>query len=352
MFKPVLKEIHGKKYLYLIDRLKVNTKSIEVSLYAGRIENVTLSDFMSKTTEMEILRLKKYLDACAALYPPSMILSSDEMRDLEVARYYRAEFIEYYPDESAKYEQSVFVRYVQGTTAIEGNTISPSEASALIDYGVSPAGKKIEEVFEVINYINLRNYLKSYTGSLNEKLILKIHEILMERLMHTPPGEYRRVSVAISGMDYMPPVALLVPAEIQNLLDWYKHNKKKVHPFELAVIFHTRFEMIHPFPDGNGRVGRALMNFILEREGYPTLYFGSAERNAYVDALIFADSGNFEPIVHTLFKFYQGQHKQISDEVKSAMSNPKRRNNRIRTKLFKAAVSEFARLRVISGCEP
>jgi Fic family protein len=344
MIKPVLKEISGNNYLYIKDTLKVNSKSIEVLIYVGRIENVTLNAFMDKLREMQVVRLKKYIDARKESFEPA-ILTPDEVRDLDVMSYYRAEYLEYFPDESARYEQSLFVRYVHGTTAIEGNTISERETAELIDHGISPSGKKVSEIFEITNYLRLRTFLQSYQGPLNEKLVLKIHAILMENLLNSP-GEYRQISVSIGKVDYEPPAAFLVPHLIQDLMFWYKSSRKTMHPFELAMVFHARFEMIHPFADGNGRVGRALMNFILERAGYTTLSIGMSERTAYLDALVHANHDDFKPIVKTMFTFYAGQNQKISGDVKAAMGDMRQTNR------LKPAIKEFARLKAQSGSGP
>jgi fido (protein-threonine AMPylation protein) len=82
-------------------------------------------------------------------------------------------------------------------------------------------------------------------------------------------------------------------------------------------------ELIHPFTDGNGRVGRALLNFILERAGYPTLYLGLRQRREYLDAIAPADDGDFGPIMKMLSSTYTGQHKEITRAMKSVKGNRK-----------------------------
>jgi Fic family protein len=91
---------------------------------------------------------------------------------------------------------SGFVFSVQGTTAIEGNTISPQEARELLEHDISPAGKKVSEVYEIPNFVRLRDFLKTCEGDVSEKLIKKMHAILMENLMRTP-GDYRQIQVGI-----------------------------------------------------------------------------------------------------------------------------------------------------------
>lgn len=337
MLKLEIKNIKGHKYLYFREGLKVNSKSIAVALYAGRIDKITSPEFVSKISEFSILKLKKFLDYRVGHYRADFI-NKEQITSLETLRYYHDEFGDLYPDESARYIESVFVRYVQGTTAIEGNTISPQEAKELLEHDISPAGKKVSEVYEILNYVRLRDYLITYDGDVSEKLIRKMHAILMENLMRTP-GDYRQIQVNIEKVDYEPPPAILVPDLMKELISWYRANAKKLHPFELAVLLHTRFELIHPFPDGNGRVGRALMNFILERAGYPTIYLGLSHRKNYLDAIIPADDGNFSPIVTMLYSTYLDQHKEVADQV---MKNMKARG---KTEQMENLAKEFFRLK-------
>jgi len=137
----------------------------------------------------------KYQDYRTGRYQAAL-LDKSSITTLESIRYYYNEFGDLYPDESTRYLESVFVRYVQGATAIEGNTISPEEARELLKHDISPAGKRVSEVYEILNFVRLRDYLKTYDGEVSEKLIRKMHAILMEDRMRTP-GDYRRIRVNI-----------------------------------------------------------------------------------------------------------------------------------------------------------
>ena len=313
-----VKTIKGNKYLYLRDKVKVNSKSLPLQVYIGRLETVAREDVLSKLSVLHNLRLTTYLGYRLEHYSFTAL---DRIRaaDLETLRYFYGLFRELYPDESERYMDAMYLRYVQGTTAIEGNTISLREAQELLEHNISPAGKKMDEVYEILNFINLRRYLEGYSGDITEKLIRKIHEILMNEVLRNP-GEYRNIQVGIEQMDYEPPPAILVPEEMRALIGWYRQNKRRLNSFELAVVLHTKFEMIHPFVDGNGRVGRTLMNLILERSGYPTLYLGLEHRSAYLNALAKADDGDYAPIIEALYTIYREQHGRIAEEVGQKLS--------------------------------
>jgi len=313
-----IKTIKGNRYLYIRYKVRVNSKSLPLQLYVGRLETASLEGFLSKLPELHGMRLTAYLDYRLNHYSFT-VLDRNRACDLETTRYFYGLFKELYPDESDRYMDAMYLRYVQGTTAIEGNTISLREAQELLEHNISPAGKKMDEVYEILNFINLRKYLEGYSGNITETLIRKIHRILMNEVLHNP-GEYRNIQVGIERVDYEPPPAILVPDEKRALAAWYRQNRKRLNPFELAVLLHTKFELIHPFVDGNGRVGRALMNVVLERAGYPTLYLGLEHRSAYLNALEKADNGEFAPIVETLYTIYRDQHGRIAEEVRQKIA--------------------------------
>ena len=90
--------------------------------------------------------------------------------------------------------------------------------------------------------------------------------------------------------------------EIKNLIDWYNENKLTMFPVELACHFHQKFVEIHPFIDGNGRVSRELLNFILLRNNYPRLVIPFERRGVYLRCIDIGNSGES----NTFHYFYIG----------------------------------------------
>jgi Fic family protein len=76
------------------------------------------------------------------------------------------------------------------------------------------------------------------------------------------------------------------------LLKWYQENKEKYHPIVLAIIFHHKFEKIHPFMDGNGRTGRMLLNYILIKNNYPPIVIRNRNREKYLKSIRKADNSD------------------------------------------------------------
>ena len=93
--------------------------------------------------------------------------------------------------------------------------------------------------------------------------MLKAHKMMMEGLI-PENGKFRSGGVDVFDGDvvvHMAPPARLVPEEIQDLFDWYKSSE--IHPLIRSTIFHYEFEFIHPFADGNGRMGRMWHSLLL-----------------------------------------------------------------------------------------
>jgi Fic family protein len=317
MPKLEIRRIRGKRYLYIKDKVKVNSRSINITIYVGRFENVDEPALVKKIDELLLKKLKIYAEYRLKKFKCNH-LTENQAKELERLRFYYHHFKEYYPDEVRRYEEIQFVRYVHGTTAIEGNTITLRQVEELFEHGITPAGKTLREIYEVINFKKLREFLSNYKGDVSERLIKKMHAIIMENILEAP-GEYRKILVGIEGSDYMPPPPFEIPDLVKELVEWYRKNKRKLHPFELAVLLHTKFVLIHPFVDGNGRVARALMNFVLEKNGYPTLYIGLEHRERYLDAIERAVEGDFKPIVDLMCDVYVEQHRAIMQNIETSL---------------------------------
>ncbi len=174
------------------------------------------------------------------------------------------------------------------SNAIEGNTLSRAETALVVEKGLTIGGKSITEHLEATNHAAALNFIKEQIkrrpSDLRERDILKIHEIILDRIDKENAGIYRRVPVRISGSA----IVLPNPRKVQTLMDeffsWIE-NKTKMHAVELAAEAHYRFVTIHPFTDGNGRTGRLLMNMILMMKGFPPAIIRKNDRLAYIKSL-------------------------------------------------------------------
>lgn len=193
------------------------------------------------------------------------------------------------------------------TNGIEGNTMTLQETSFFLREGLTAKGKTLREHFEVINHGEAIDYLQDALRErdLSERLIKDFHAMLFEGVkswstgLGIIPGAYKvqdnHVLTPSGEIHYYTP-AVQVPFKMEALLEWLTASLPTVHPVQLAADFHHRFVAIHPFQDGNGRVGRICMNFILMKAGYPPAIIRKEERLDYYLALEQADNGNNEAL--------------------------------------------------------
>lgn len=152
------------------------------------------------------------------------------------------------------------IRTIHSSLAIEQNSLSLEQVTAIVD------GKRVlgnpNEIREVRNAYDTYNMMLSL-DSYAVKDLLKAHRMMMEGLI-PENGRFRSGGVGVFAGDavvHMAPPARLVPGEIQDLFEWYKTSE--MHPLIRSSIFHYEFEFIHPFADGNGRMGRMWHSLLL-----------------------------------------------------------------------------------------
>ena len=179
------------------------------------------------------------------------------------------------------------IRTIHGSLAIEGNTLTEEQISTILEG--KPVVAPLREIQEV------RNAIKAYERFLqwnpaNEADLLGAHEVLMVGLLDAP-GHYRRSGVAVTGageVQHIGPTAGRVPHLMSNLLSWLGGTGE--HPLIASSVFHYEFEFIHPFEDGNGRMGRLWQTLILTRwkplfADVPVESLVHARQGEYYDAI-------------------------------------------------------------------
>ena len=156
--------------------------------------------------------------------------------------------------------------FAYNTNHIEGSTITPDETASIYETGtiLTSSDKVIvlKDATEVKNHFTLFKYmLDTIEEKLSEDMIKKFHFILKEGTLTDEEKEWFVVGDYKKKKNFVGNITTSLPSEVakdmQNLLEWYeKIDNKRV---EDIIEFHVRFERIHPFQDGNGRVGRMIM---------------------------------------------------------------------------------------------
>lgn len=161
------------------------------------------------------------------------------------------------------------IKTIHSSLEIEGNTLSLDQVTALVENKRVMGPKK--DVREVLNAIEVYDSLQSY-NSLKEQSFLKAHKMLMSGLV-SKPGKYRTTGVGIikgSQVKHIAPPASNVTYLMKDLFNYLKNDDELT--LIKSAVFHYELEFIHPFMDGNGRMGRLWQTLILMKE-FPVFEF-------------------------------------------------------------------------------
>lgn len=153
------------------------------------------------------------------------------------------------------------------SNSIEGSTLTENDTAAILFNNIALPNKTLVEQLEAKNHQTALLYLLNHLSKkkvIDGDFLLKLHGILMNGI-YDDAGFYRRHSVRIVGSNVITANYLKIPELMKNLLK--DIQKKNSDPISHASLIHSLFEKIHPFPDGNGRVGRLLMIVMLLKVG-------------------------------------------------------------------------------------
>lgn len=185
------------------------------------------------------------------------------------------------------------VRFTHHSTAIEGNTLTQSETQIVLEKGITIGGKSLREYLEVIGHKEALDFvlmLAERSEPVTKRDIRDVHSLVVKGQGDRDAGAYRTLNVKAAGTEFAYPDHLHVPGLMRDLLVWL-NAPSKLHPVEFATEAHLQFVTIHPFRDGNGRVGRLFMNLLLLRAGYTIAVIPVSKRREYKDALVIAQTG-------------------------------------------------------------
>lgn len=202
---------------------------------------------------------------------------------------------------------------------LEGNSLTYGETKALILFGITAQGKPLKDHFEITGHNEAINWILEIVKGetvLTESFIRQLHTLLLKESSYkealTPEGKPTRRKIEVGKYKSQANHVITVtgeifyfatpeetPAKMHDLIEWFRKEKEKpnVNPIILAALFHYKFIRIHPFDDGNGRVARILMNFILMQFGFPPVIIKTQDKENYYAVLRLADADELEPFI-------------------------------------------------------
>lgn len=206
--------------------------------------------------------------------------------------------------------------FAYNTNAIEGSKISEKEAADILERDRWPAKPK-EDISETYGVAKAIDFIRRTKEHLSLALILELHRIVFGnskpfagRLRQK--GEEVAIRDASGNVVHRGAPSAYVRQLLEELVGWYERNRSRYPPLVLAATVHNQFENIHPFRDGNGRVGRLLLNNILIKNGLPPLSIELRNRQEYYGALLaYETEHNLRPTIELMLKEYRALRRML-----------------------------------------
>ncbi len=224
-----------------------------------------------------------------------------------------------FPDHVVKQLKDYYrIGLTYASNAIEGNTLTESETKVIIEDGITIGGKSLREHFEAIGHAKAYDHIYSLLDRpISEEDVLFLHKLFFQQIDPENAGRYRQKNVIITGTDYLPPdhqkVSELMKKHIENL----NKNAKDEHILEWASDLHAEFEAIHPFTDGNGRIGRLLLSILTLKNGYCPVVIPPIRRAEYITALQKSNKGDLNTLRAFILSVIYEEMKSLKRLVES-----------------------------------
>lgn len=323
MASIIKRRVKGKLYYYLEESVKRGRKWVKKSVYLG--DSIPGAEELKKT----YLKFVKSLEASGVhgITPPytEFVTRKTALRLEEAASGKKDYLRKLSPAQRTEFIRRERITFISDSNAIEGSTLDYKQTEHILDAkekvhrleknGVIITGER-KEAQEAVN---LDSCLDIYEKNLargkgiDGEMVLRLHFVLLTKIESYKQyrGIWRPVNVMIRGSPHIFPHHTEVFGLMQELFGWYAINRGLIHPVELAAKFHTKFTGIHPFADGNGRMARLLMNYILQSNGFPFTNIPLRRRSAYMKTQAAGNVDNHKPFVMFLVEEVIGQSAKL-----------------------------------------
>lgn len=226
-------------------------------------------------------------------------------------------------EDQNRLNKKIRLEFNYNSNHIEGNTLTYSDTELLLYFGKSNGEHDKRELDEMeahdVAFKLIQDWANDKERELNEVDIKQLNEIILVKPFWkeaiTSDGQSTRRLIKVGDYKEFPNSVRLqngemfeyasptdTPIKMKELFEWYNLNKRVLHPIELASIFHHKFVLIHPFDDGNGRISRLVVNYILIKNNYPPIIIKSTDKKNYLFALNKADTGMMDDFISYMAK--------------------------------------------------
>jgi len=261
------KKVGGKEYYYLTYSYRKNNKVNNISKAIGKD--------LPESQELELIKEEFNYEIFQKLWLPTIN---------NISKKHQEAFNALPRPIQLKDLRTFGVRFTHNTNKIEGSTLSLDEVANVIDEPEIPINRPSNDIIETKSHMSVYNEMITSNRKIDLDLILDWHEQIFTLTKPEIAGIIRQYPIQISRSKYVPPMGGIEQL-LDDLLNWYNEFKDKRHPVYLAYYMHFEFVSIHPYGDGNGRMCRILMNYILFKNKTPMFDIVYEIRQSYYNAL-------------------------------------------------------------------
>ncbi|MBI5002698.1 Fic family protein [Candidatus Woesearchaeota archaeon] len=307
----IRKQGKRKKY-YLAHSFREGDKIRKIRRYLGADLSEKNIETLKKRAEILILQQAEAYKSISD--PLKQILSKRELlllKNLEAKGHIRIRHL-------SEQEWEKFTElFTYNTNAIEGSEVTQKEVKEILEENKWPKEIQKQDISETYGVAQAVRYVRATKEQLSLSMIKKLHAIVFQNSKEFA-GKFRAKGIEVVIRDKVGTIihrgapSNSVEGLLRELVIWYNENRKKYPPLLLAAVVHNQFENIHPFQDGNGRVGRLLLNNILLKHKLPPVNIGLNNRARYYTALQdYEKRGNIRPTIDLILKEYNELKKNI-----------------------------------------
>jgi Fic family protein len=307
-----IRERNGLKKYYLAHSFRVGGNVRKVRVYLGA--DLSPEDLKLKRKRAET-ELKERLKERQAIRDPFITtLLPFDLKELETLEE-RGELRVLHLSELdwERFKEA----FTYDTNAIEGSLVEAKEVTDILRKRKWPKDRSKEDISETYGVAEAVDCIRKTKEHISLKLIKELHRIVFKN-SKLFAGKFREkgaevvVADAYGNVVHRGAPSSQVERQLKQLIGWYSRNKKKYPPLILAAVVHNQFENTHPFQDGNGRVGRLLLNNILLKHNLPPLNIEMRNRSQYYAALqAYENDHNIRPTLELMLKEYRMLKKML-----------------------------------------
>ena len=307
-----IRERNGLKKYYLAHSFRVGDNVRKVRVYLGA--DLSPKDLKLKRKRAET-ELKERLKERRTIRDPFITaLSPFDLKELETLEAHgKLRVLHLSELDWERFKEA----FTYDTNAIEGSLVEAKEVADILRKRKWPEDRTKEDISETYGVAEAVDYIRKTKEHISLKLIKELHRIVFKN-SKLFAGKFREKGAEVVAADAYGNVvhrgapSSQVERQLKQLIGWYSRNKKKYPPLILAAVVHNQFENIHPFQDGNGRVGRLLLNNILLKHNLPPLNIEIRNRSQYYAALqAYENDHNIRPTLELMLKEYRTLNKTL-----------------------------------------